>query len=124
MNRLQQLCFGALLAGFAGTSNAQSAPLIHLFNQARGFEVAAVNRVCADRSLTPRIEELHQRFAAAIDHLISVYGEERLRSIAIPVLAPQFPCTDPGAARLAVEGFAAALANLEAALQNVSGERG
>ena len=110
-------CLGALLLGSTTPCAAQAqVSVFDLFAQARAYGVATANRVCADRSLQPRFDAVDHHFNEVINRLISEYGEARVARAAVPVIVPDWPCQDASAAARALQGFEAAVADLDAAL--------
>jgi hypothetical protein len=92
--------------------------LLNFYKDADAYRVSSERRLCADRSLAPRLETLQRRFAAITEALIARYGREQLDASRVSVVTSGTDlCTNRAAAATNLASFEAAVSDLEAALK-------
>jgi hypothetical protein len=112
--------FALLLSGCATVPTDAVAPpvLLDIYRDADAYHASADRRLCADPSLTPSLQAVRTRLAAAREALVARYGAAQVDAARVAVVTtPATFCSDKAAAAQAVGHFEKAVSDLEAALK-------
>jgi hypothetical protein len=105
-------------APVAGVPAKAPPELLNFYKDADAYRVNSERRLCANRSLAPRLEALQRRFATATEALTARYGREQLDAVRVSVVTSGTDlCTNKAAIATSLDSFEAAVSDLEAALR-------
>ena len=109
---------GAPPAAVAAVQAKAPPELLNFYKDADAYRVNSERRLCANRSLAPRLEALQRRFAVATQALTARYGREQLDASRVAVVTSGNDlCMNKAAIATSLDSFEAAVSDLEAALR-------